>query len=178
MSAVLAVPAARALRQRSHWSDRVAHGALLVIALALVAFLALPLATILAKALQDKGGAFVGLANFASYLGTPALLQSFVNSVWVAALVTVVTVPLAFGFAYALSRSCIPAKGMFRTIALIPLLAPTLLSAISLIYWFGNQGIAKGFITALGFENIYGAPGSVMVKKVRRRDVPSARAAS
>jgi ABC-type Fe3+ transport system permease subunit len=58
--------------------------------------------------------------------------------------VTLVTVPLAFGFAYALSRSCIPAKGMFRTIALIPLLAPTLLSAISLIYWFGNQGIAKG----------------------------------
>ena len=57
---------------------------------------------------------------------------------------TLVTVPLAFGFAYALARSCIPAKGMFRTIALIPLLAPTLLSAISLIYWFGNQGIAAG----------------------------------
>jgi len=127
VSAVLTAPAARALRQRSHWSDRVAHVALLAIALALVAFLALPLATILAKALQDKAGAFVGLANFASYLGTPALLQSFVNSVWVAALVTLVTVPLAFGFAYALSRSCIPAKGMFRTIALIPLLAPTLL---------------------------------------------------
>ena len=65
---------------------------------AVVAFLALPLATILAKALQDKDGAFVGLHNFASYLATPALLQSFVNSVWVAALVTVVTVPLAFGF--------------------------------------------------------------------------------
>ena len=51
--------------------------------------------------------------------------------------------PLAFGFAYALARSCIPAKGAFRTIALIPLLAPTLLSAISLIYWFGNQGVAQ-----------------------------------
>jgi iron(III) transport system permease protein len=33
---------------------------------------------------------------------------------------------------------------VFRTIALIPLLAPSLLSALSLIYWFGNQGIAKG----------------------------------
>ena len=52
--------------------------------------------------------------------------------------------PLAFGFAYALARSCMPAKGMFRTIALIPLLAPSLLSAISLIYWFGNQGVAQG----------------------------------
>ena len=52
--------------------------------------------------------------------------------------------PLAFGFAYALTRSCMPAKGLFRTITLIPLLAPSLLSAISLIYWFGNQGVAKG----------------------------------
>jgi len=164
VSAVLNAPPVRALRQRAHWSDRIAHGALLAIALALVAFLALPLATILAKALQDKDGAFVGLANFAGYLKTPALLQSFVNSVSVAALVTLVTVPVAFGFAYALARSCIPAKGTFRTIALIPLLAPSLLSAISLIYWFGNQGVAKALVTALGFENIYGAPGIVVAE--------------
>ena len=59
------------------------------------------------------------------------------------ALVTAVTVPLAFGFAYALARSCMPLKRLFRTIALIPLLAPSLLSAISFIYWFGNQGVLK-----------------------------------
>ena len=33
------------------------------------------------------------------------------NSVWVSALVTVITVPLAFGFAYALTRSCMPLQG-------------------------------------------------------------------
>ena len=164
MSAVLPLSAARALRQRAHWTDRIAHATLLLIVAALVVFLALPLATILAKALQDRDGAFVGLANFASYLRTPSLLQSFVNSVSVSLLVTLVTVPLAFGFAYALSRSCIPAKGMFRTIALIPLLAPSLLSAISLIYWFGNQGVARGLVTALGFENIYGGPGVVVAE--------------
>jgi iron(III) transport system permease protein len=164
VATTLALPNRAMLRQRAHWSDRVAHGLLLLLVVVLVAFLALPLATILAKALQDKNGAFVGLANFASYLATPALLQSFVNSVSVALLVTLVTVPLAFGFAYALARSCIPAKGMFRTIALIPLLAPTLLSAISLIYWFGNQGVARRLITALGFENIYGAPGVVVAE--------------
>ena len=157
-AAGLALGGTRAAKQRAHWTDRVGHGALLAIAAALVTFLALPLAAILAKALQNADGAFVGLANFASYLQTPSLLQSLFNSVWVSALVTVVTVPLAFGFAYALSRSCIPAKGLFRTIALIPLLAPSLLSAISLIYWFGNQGAAKGLVQAFGFENIYGAP--------------------
>jgi len=164
VSAVLPLPATRALRQRAHWTDRVAHAALLALVLALVAFLALPLAAILAKSLQDVDGNFVGLANFASYVKTPALLQSFFNSVWVSALVTLVTLPLAFGFAYAMTRSCIPGKGVFRTIALIPLLAPSLLSALSLIYWFGNQGIAKGVVTAFGFENIYGAPGIVIAE--------------
>ncbi|MCE9661348.1 MAG: putative 2-aminoethylphosphonate ABC transporter permease subunit [Burkholderiales bacterium] len=137
---------------------------MLLLVLALVAFLALPLATILAKSMQNADGAFIGVANFAAYVETPALLQSFSNSVWVSALVTVLTVPLAFGFAYAMTRSCIPGKGVFRTIALIPLLAPSLLSALSLIYWFGNQGIAKGVITAFGFENIYGAPGIVIAE--------------
>ena len=163
MSAVLPLAPA-VLRQRAHWTDRVAHGAMLLIVAGLVVFLALPLATILLKSLQDVDGAFVGLANLTSYLRTPTLLQSFVNSVSVALLVTLVAVPMAFGFAYALARSCIPAKGLFRTVALIPLLAPTLLSAISLIYWFGNQGVARGLIHALGFENIYGAPGVVVAE--------------
>ncbi len=164
MSAVRNLPVGRALRQRSHWTERVAHGALVVLLLVLVVFLALPLASILVKSLQNGDGRFVGLANFASYLRTPSLLQSFVNSIWVSALATVITVPLAFGFAYALARSCIPAKGTFRTIALIPLLAPSLLSAISLIYWFGNQGTARAIVKALGFETIYGAPGVVFAE--------------
>ena len=150
-----------ALRQRAHWTDRIAHAVMLLIVLALVVFLALPLASILVKSLQNADGAFVGLINFTSYLGTPSLLTSLWNSVWVSMGVTLIVLPLAFGFAYALSRSCMPLKGTLRTIALIPLLAPSLLSAISLIYWFGNQGIALKFIKALGFESIYGAPGIV-----------------
>jgi iron(III) transport system permease protein len=163
MSAVLTLPAA-VLRQRSHWTDRIAHAALLGVVVGLVVFLALPLATILAKSLQDRSGAFVGLTNFTSYLQTPSLQRSFLNSVGVSALVTAITVPLAFWFAYALARSCIPAKGLFRTIALIPLLAPSLLSAISLIYWFGNQGIARGVLHAFGFDDVYGAPGIVIAE--------------
>ena len=164
MSAVLTAPFKRPLQQRAHWTDRIAHGGLLLTVLALAVFLALPLAAILAKALENASGDFVGLANFASYLDSPALKQSLWNSVWVSSLVTVITLPLAFVFAYALTRSCMPARGLFRTIALVPLLAPSLLSALSLIYWFGNQGLARGLIQAFGFENIYGAPGIVVAE--------------
>lgn len=165
MSAVLPVSSsAPALRQRAHWTDRIAHGVMLLIVSVLLAFLALPLASILVKSLQNADGAFVGLINFTRYLATPSLLTSLWNSVWVSVAVTLIVLPLAFGFAYALSRSCMPRKGLLRTIALVPLLAPSLLSAISLIYWFGNQGALLGVIRAFGFENIYGAPGIVMAE--------------
>ena len=46
--------------------------------------------------------------------------------------------------AYALTRTCMPFKGFFKAVALIPILAPSLLPAISLIYLFGNQGDRQG----------------------------------
>ncbi|MCJ0765773.1 putative 2-aminoethylphosphonate ABC transporter permease subunit [Variovorax terrae] len=152
------------VRLKAHWTDRLAHLVLAVIALLLLAFLAFPLLSILSQAIEGRAGEFVGLRNFIEYAQTPALLQSLWNSLWVSAAVTLITVPLAFGFAYALTRSCMPAKGLFRAITLIPLLAPSLLSAISLIYWFGNQGFLKGWMQGLGIDQIYGAPGIVIAE--------------
>ncbi len=149
---------------RAHWTDRIAHVALTLVVLGLLIFLGAPLLAILKKALEDGNGAFVGLANFVAYARTPALLQSLWNSLWVSAVVTLVTVPAAFGFAYALTRSRMRFKPLFRGITLIPLLAPSLLSAISLIYWFGNQGALKSWLDRLGIEQIYGAPGIVLAE--------------
>jgi iron(III) transport system permease protein len=39
-----------------------------------------------------------------------------------------------------------------------------LLSAISLIYWFGNQGVLKGWMQGIGIDQIYGAPGIVLAE--------------
>ena len=150
--------------QRKHWSDWIGFAGLAFVLFILLAFLAAPLLAILQQAAQDDQGQFVGLRNFLSYLQTPSLLQSLWNSVWVSGLVTLIVLPLAFVFAYALTRSCMPGKTIFRSISLIPLLAPSLLSAISLIYWFGNQGVLKDAMQAVGIDQIYGAPGVVMAE--------------
>ena len=134
MQAVIVRPA---VKQQTHWVDYLGHLLLALIALILLAFLAAPLLAILQQALQDKTGQLIWFDNFIAYAQTPALLESLWNSVWVSGLVTLIAVPLAFGFAYALTRSCMQYKALFRGITLIPLLAPSLLSAISLIYWFG-----------------------------------------
>jgi iron(III) transport system permease protein len=151
-----------AIRQRTDPRDRVGHAALFVIALLLFLFLAAPLLAVLVQSVEDRQGEFVALDNFIAYVQTPALAQSLWNSLWVAAVVTLATVPAAFVFAYALARSCMPLKGMFRTIALTPLLAPSLLAAISFIYWFGNQGLLKSWMDAVGIASIYGAPGIII----------------
>ncbi len=152
------------VRQRRHWAEHLASGALVILALAMLAFVAAPLLAIFLNAIQGANGEWVWFSNFVDYLKTPSLVISLWNSVWVSGLVTLVTVPLAFVFAYALTRSCMPMKRLFRGITLIPLLAPSLLSAISLIYWFGNQGALKDWLTQWGFDQIYGAPGVVLAE--------------
>jgi iron(III) transport system permease protein len=164
-TAALALPASsKPVRLKIHWTERLAHAGMVLVALVLLAFLAAPLLAILQKSIENNDGRFVGLANFIAYAKTPALLDSLWNSVWVSLLVTAIVLPTAFGFAYALTRSRMHFKGLARTITLVPLLAPSLLSAISLIYWFGNQGVLKGWMHALGIEQIYGAPGIVLAE--------------
>ena len=164
MSAVLPGPLTRAVKLKQHWVDRLAHLLIGLIALALIAFLAAPLLSILLQALQGHDGEFIWFDNFVEYAKTPALLGSLWNSLWVSCAVMLIVVPLAFTFAYALTRSCMPFKSLFRGITLIPLLAPSLLSAISLIYWFGNQGVLKDWMQGLGITQIYGAPGILLAE--------------
>ena len=132
-----------------------------VIGLYLVVALALPLGLMLGKSLQGPGDEFVGLANYIRYFSTPALFRSIANSLWVASLTTVITVPLAFAYAYALTRSRMPLGGLFKTIALVPILVPSLLPGLALVYLFGNQGLIRG---ALLGHSIYGPIGIVMAE--------------
>jgi len=152
-------PPLPAVRRVHHWQERLAQGLLVACCAALALFLFAPLFMILVKSVQDKDGAFVGLLQFQQYFETPALRQSIVNTLWIATAVTGVTVPLAFMYAYALTRSCMPWRGFFRVIALTPILAPSLLSAISFIQWFGTQGLLKGL---LGRASVYGPIGMVL----------------
>ncbi|TVQ36573.1 MAG: putative 2-aminoethylphosphonate ABC transporter permease subunit [Geminicoccaceae bacterium] len=100
-----------------------------------------------------------GLANYTHYFATPTLRQSIVNSFAIALGTTGIVVPLAFAYAFALTRSCIPFKSAFRTIALVPILVPSLLPAIGLVYLFGRQGILTPLLMG---ESIYGPIGIVM----------------
>jgi iron(III) transport system permease protein len=129
---------------------------LITITFVMAIFVLAPLATMLQKSVLDNNGQYVGLANFAEYISSPALWLSLQNTVTIGLTVTLFVGILAFGYAYALTRSCMPLKGLFTVLGSAPILAPSLLPAISLIYLFGNQGIAKEVLMG---HSIYGPIG-------------------
>lgn len=100
-----------------------------------------------------------GLGNFQTYFSTPALSNSIKNSVFIATVSTIITVTLAFWFAFALNRSCMRFKGVFRLIAMAPILVPSLLPGIALVYLFGNQGMLKELLFG---ASIYGPIGIII----------------
>ena len=100
-----------------------------------------------------------GLSNFINYFSTPALFKSIQNSIFISVISTIITVILAFWFAYALNRSCMRFKGFFRLIAMAPILVPSLLPGIALVYLFGAQGVIKGLLFG---ASIYGPIGIII----------------
>ncbi|WP_419206291.1 putative 2-aminoethylphosphonate ABC transporter permease subunit [Photobacterium leiognathi] len=119
-------------------------------------FVIAPLFSMLQKSMQNDAGQFIGLANFAEYFSSSSVWQSIRNTLFIGVTVTSLVGLLAFGYAYALTRSCMPLKGLFSILGTAPILAPSLLPAISLIYLLGNQGIAKDLLMG---HSVYGPVG-------------------
>lgn len=71
-------------------------GLLLLSALALCVFMLVPLGTLLIGSVQDEQGQW-SLSRFVEFANTPGVGTATWNTLWVATLVTLITVPLAVG---------------------------------------------------------------------------------
>ena len=125
----------------------------------LVLTVALPVYALLSKAFQGPDGSFVGAKNFVAYFANPALSASIANSLTIGIVSTIICISLAFVSAYALTRTKMPGRSLFRLVTQLPLLAPSLLPAIGLVYLFGNKGLAKALMFG---ATIYGPIGIVI----------------
>ncbi|MEQ1614631.1 MAG: ABC transporter permease subunit, partial [Hyphomicrobiaceae bacterium] len=150
-----------AVKRKLSRDDIIVGFALVSLVAFLLLVIAVPLGILLSKSFQNNKGEFVGLANYIVYFSTPTLVASLWNSIWVALVTTAIVIPVSFGYAYALSRTMMPAKPLFYAMALLPLFAPSLLSAISFIYIFGNQGFLKSWLMG---GQIYGPTGIIMAQ--------------
>ncbi len=151
-------PLGPAIKPKVSGEDWVMRLILLAIAAYLIFSIVLPLYAILSKSFQDADGNLIGLANYVKFFSTPALAWSIQNSFFVTIISSAIVLVIAFIYAYGLTRSCMPMKSLFKGIALVPILMPSLLPAISLVYMFGAQGLLKDWMP---FE-LYGPAGIIM----------------
>jgi iron(III) transport system permease protein len=152
----------RVVRHRFGREDAARWALVAAFALVLYLFIVLPMAKIVWRSLLDNDGRWTGLANYVRYFGTPAIAASVTNSLFVALVSMVLTVALAFVYAYALTRTQMPAKSLFRVVAMLPIFAPSLVQAFAFVYVFGNNGI---FTRTTGWNvGIYGAKGIVFAE--------------
>ncbi|MCO7574750.1 putative 2-aminoethylphosphonate ABC transporter permease subunit [Pseudomonas sp. TNT2022 ID1048] len=156
----LPLPAKRARQaSRAEIGDRifVVGGKVLLLLLLGVAVL-LPLLAIFWRGFSAEAGQGGGWLAARELVASDNFHWLLGNSLKVSLSVAAIVVPLAYLFAYALQRTLIPGKGLWRGLSLLPLMAPSMLPGIALVYLFGNQGMLRGLFA----ENIYGFWGIVL----------------
>ncbi len=128
-------------------------------------FLLYPLWLVLqSSVLDDANGAFT-LAAYAQVLSSRYYLGGFGNSLAAGGLsmilATLVGVPLAF----CLARVDVPGKPLLLTLASMPLVLPSFVSAYALVLLFGHVGVVTVALRSGGIAvgSIYGMSGIVTV---------------
>ncbi|MHA3903622.1 ABC transporter permease subunit [Castellaniella sp. WN] len=127
--------------------------------LALILFFGYPLLTIFWQSFVQWDGT-LGLGNYAAIPSTPGLVTAGINSLSISLSTTLVCILLGFPIAYALERSRIRFKSWIRLSLLLPLLAPSLVQGLGLLFLLGRNGLLYQWT---GIEqNIYGYWGLLL----------------
>lgn len=125
---------------------------------ALIAFFVYPLLIIAGKSLVAPDGS-IGWQNYVTVLSTVRFWKVLSNSLLMSLSTTLVSVTLGLVVAYTIHRCCAPPllKLALQVLIALPLLAPSLVQALGLIFLLGRNGLVSNL---LGTEiQIYGFPG-------------------
>jgi len=126
--------------------------------LLLALFLLYPIIAVLLKSLQGPSGFTLGY--YQAFFSTDYYFQSLYNTLLLGVINTVVCVVVGFCLAYMTTRGPWLLRKPFKVIALIPLIAPPYLFALSLIILFGRNGLVT---RALDLHwQLYGFTGVVI----------------
>ncbi len=100
-------------------------------------------------------------ANFIKYFTNAYTLRSLWHSLYISIVTTVIVTFVVFFFAYAMTRTTMAGKTVFRNIIMMPLVAPSIVQALALIYLFGRNGLISAHWLGTSW-NIYGPVGIII----------------
>jgi len=108
---------------------------------------------------------FPAASDYAQLFTRTRWLSAIKNSMLMTLLSTTSCTAIAFLFAYVINRLDVPCKGLFRFIALLPIVSPPFIVSLSYILLFGVQGIITKQLLGLQTD-IYGWFGLWIVQTI------------
>lgn len=132
---------------------------------ALAIFIVYPLFRVFSVSMTNKEGGF-DLSAYSHAFSNRYMRQGFFNSLLVAGLTAIFGMLVGYLFAYTLNRTNIPLKGFFRTVAVLPIVFPPFIGALSIIMLFGFNGIITAGIFGIRNFPVYGLWGLMMAQVV------------
>ena len=124
-------------------------------------FLAVPIVRLLMESFVGEAGA--GISNYVEVLTGRGFLRALGNSITVSVSSALTATVLAFFLAYSIQYTNLSRrfKSVIRTLAVLPMLLPTITYGFAIIYSFGKQGLLTKLFGRQLF-NIYGFNGLLL----------------
>ena len=128
-------------------------------------FLVYPLFRVFNASFLDSSGTYFTLHNYAKVAASAFYRGSVINSLTIGVMATVITTVITAPLAFSVARMPIGGKTALLSLAVLPLVLPSFVSAYALVLLFGRAGIVTQFLESLGIPvgPIYGTPGIVLV---------------
>ena len=130
-----------------------------VIFISILIFVVYPLAMVFIASFQERGE--WTMANYA-LMGERRLYRNALwNSLSVGALVGFVGVIIGYVAAFVLTRLNVPGKRILHYLMIVPIISPPFVSAVSILFLFGLNGLITRQVLGLQDFSIYGFHGVV-----------------
>ncbi len=137
---------------------------ILVIMAALIIFILYPLIRVILVSVFPEGK--FTLSVLKETVSSWYLRQAFLNSVMMGSLTAFFGALVGFIFAFTITRTDIPFKKFFHLIAIIPIVSPPFIGALSIIMLFGNNGFITWTLLGLKNVKIYGFRGLLFAQVI------------
>ena len=137
---------------------------ILVIFALLALFIIYPVVMVLIKSFTSAE--HPGIEVYKTLLSSSYVRSSLYNSLSMGAAAALLSCVVGFLFAYAVTRTDMPFKGFFNFMAIVPIVSPPFLGAVSVLLLFGSNGLITSKLLGIYNYPIYGFKGLLFAQVV------------
>ncbi|MEK4299654.1 iron ABC transporter permease [Oceanobacillus sp. FSL W8-0428] len=133
-----------------------------LVMLTLIVFIVYPLFQIFLSSFISNGE--IDWQGYKRVFAGGQLTSALMNSLVLAVIVSILSTAIAYFFAYTLAYIKVPFKKLFNGIAILPVISPPFVIALSAILLFGRGGFISETLLGIEGANIYGLHGLILVQ--------------